>query len=75
MDCVVSEKLLDVVNNDTDILVFAAAHSFYCSKEAIANLAELAPMIIFDTVGVLDRAAVKILERSHKISVLGRGDL
>ena len=73
--CDVESDLNAVLNSTNDLIVLSAGHSQYKHKSTIDKLMALRPMLIYDTIGLFNKAQLSILQRKHKVSVLGRGDL
>ena len=71
----VQTSLEAALNQKIDVLVISTGHTAYQSKELIECLMEKPKLFIFDSIGLFDRAQVKILQNKHKLLVLGRGDL
>jgi nucleotide sugar dehydrogenase len=69
--CVLDE----VLSQKVDIIIISAGHSEYKDPAAINKMLALAPLRIFDTVGLLNDDAINILQTKHTVQVLGRGDL
>jgi len=73
--CNVESDLNVVLDSTTDLIVVSAGHSQYKLKSTIDKLMALNPALIYDTIGLFDKEQLSILQRKHKVSVLGRGDL
>ena len=73
--CIVESDLNTVLNSTNDLIVLSAGHSQYKHKSTIDKLMALRPTLIYDTIGLFDKAQLSILQSKHKVSVLGRGDL
>ncbi len=73
--CNVESDLNAVLDSTTDIIVLSAGHSQYKQESTIDKLMALKPALIYDTIGLFDKAQLLILNSKHKVSVLGRGDL
>ena len=73
--CDVESDLNAVLDSTTDIIVLSAGHSQYKQESTIDKLMALKPVLIYDTIGLFDKAQLLILNSKHKVSVLGRGDL
>ena len=73
--CKVESDLNAVLDSTTDLIVVSAGHSQYKLESTIDKLMALKPALIYDTIGLFDRAQLSILQSKHKVSVLGRGDL
>tara|TARA_B110001450_G_scaffold229272_1_gene229717 strand:- start:116 stop:1609 length:1494 start_codon:yes stop_codon:yes gene_type:complete len=64
-----------VLSQRAEIIVISAGHSEYKSANTINKLLEMPATKIFDTVGLLNDDAIKLLQNKHIVKVLGRGDL
>jgi UDP-N-acetyl-D-mannosaminuronate dehydrogenase len=73
--CNVESDLNAVLDSTTDLIVVSAGHSQYKLESTIDKLMALNPALIYDTIGLFDKAQLLILQSKHKVSVLGRGDL
>ena len=73
--CNVESDLDAVLDSTTDLIVVSAGHSQYKLESTIDKLMALNPALIYDTIGLFDKAQLLILQSKHKVSVLGRGDL
>ncbi len=73
--CSVEVDLEAVLNSTTDLIVISAGHSQYRLESTIDKLIALSPVLIYDTIGLFDKEQLLVLQRKHKVSVLGRGDL
>ena len=73
--CNVETDLDAVLDVSPDLVVVAAGHSQYKLQSTIEKLMALNPMLIYDTIGLFDASQLLTLQRRHKVSVLGRGDL
>ena len=73
--CNVESDLNAVLDSTTDLIVVSAGHSQYKLESTIDKLMALKPALIYDTIGLFDKAQLLILQSKHKVSVLGRGDL
>ena len=63
------------LNKKIDIIVISTGHSSYQSKRFIEMLLKKPRLVIFDTIGFLSKNQIKLLEKKHKLFVLGRGEL
>jgi UDP-N-acetyl-D-glucosamine dehydrogenase len=75
IDKKVESNIYSILQKDTDLVIFSAAHSIYRSSNVIDQLYAMKPMFIFDSVGVLNQEQINFLGEKHTVSVLGRGDL
>jgi UDP-N-acetyl-D-glucosamine dehydrogenase len=73
--CGVESDLNTVLDSTTDLVVISAGHSQYKLASTIDKLMVLSPVLIYDSIGLFDKEQLLILQRKHKVSVLGRGDL
>lgn len=73
--CGVESDLNAVLDSTTDLIVISAGHSKYKRESTIEKLMSLSPSLIYDTIGLLSKEQLAILQSKHKVSVLGRGDL
>ena len=73
--CNVESDLNAVLDSTTDLIVVSAGHSQYKLESTIDKLMALNQVLIYDTIGLFDKAQLLILQSKHKVSVLGRGDL
>ena len=64
-----------VLSQEPKIIIISAGHSEYKSANTINKLLEMPATKIFDTVGLLNDDAIKLLQSKHIVNVLGRGDL
>lgn len=64
-----------VLSQEPKIIIISAGHSEYKSENTINKLLEMPATKIFDTVGLLNDDAIKLLQSKHIVNVLGRGDL
>ena len=64
-----------VLSQEAEIIVISAGHSQYKSADTINKFLEMPATKIFDTVGLLNDDAIKLLQNKHIVKVLGRGDL
>jgi UDP-N-acetyl-D-glucosamine dehydrogenase len=71
----VETNINSILQKDTDLIIFSAAHSVYRMSNLVNKLYGMKPAFIFDTVGVLNKEQIRFLSKKHKVSVLGRGDL
>lgn len=71
----VENSLDKVLNGELDLIIISAGHTEYKGSKAIKKLLERASAKIYDTVGLLNNNQISLLEKKHKVSVLGRGDL
>ena len=71
----VDTSLKSSLNKKIDILVISTGHTIYQSKQLIEILMKKPKLIIFDTIGLLKNSQIRLLQRKHKLLVLGRGDL
>ena len=74
-ECGVESDLNAVLDSTTDLIVLSAGHSQYKQESTIDKLMALKPALIYDTIGLFDKAQLLILQSKLKVSVLGRGDL
>jgi len=58
-----------------DVIIISTGHSSYQSKRFIEIILKKPSLTIFDTIGLLTENHIKLLQRKHKVFVLGRGDL
>ena len=65
----------EIFSNDQDLIIISAGHTQYKEQEVINKLYNLESTFIFDTIGLLSDDQISMLQKRHKISVLGRGDL
>ena len=68
---------LDILLNDVyDIIVFTTAHDKYKSNKKIINkIINMNKTMIIDTIGILNKNEIRLLSESHKVKVIGRGDI
>lgn len=64
-----------VLSQKPKIIIISAGHSEYKSAKIINKLLEMSSLKIFDTVGLFNDDAIKLLQSKHIVKVLGRGDL
>jgi len=64
-----------VLSQEPEIIIISAGHSEYKSANTINKLLEMPALKIFDTVGLLNDDAIKLLQSKHIVKILGRGDL
>jgi UDP-N-acetyl-D-glucosamine dehydrogenase len=74
-ECGVESDLNAVLDSTSDLIIISAGHSQYKQESTIDKLMTLKPALIYDTIGLFDKAQLLILQNKHKVSVLGRGDL
>jgi UDP-N-acetyl-D-glucosamine dehydrogenase len=66
----------EMVNEDTDIIIFSTGHSLYKGNDKLISLLQSKNnLFIYDTIGVLNQDEIDILLEKHTVKVLGRGDL
>lgn len=76
MDCIVEADIDKVIHTSKiDIIIISAGHSIYKKDSTVKKLLDLAPLKIFDSIGLLSGEQISELQLKHKISVLGRGDI
>jgi len=63
------------LSKEIDVIVISTGHTLYKSKKFIENLIKKPRLTIFDTIGFLNKNQITLLEKKHKLLVLGRGDL
>lgn len=63
------------LNEGVDVVVVSASHSEYCTTATMNALLACRPCMIFDTLGLYSQSQLNLLEKKHKVMVLGRGDL
>lgn len=73
--CEVESNLDVVLEPAPDIVIISAGHSVYSSDRTIANLMNMEPAKIFDSIGLFSRDQLNELQARHRVSVLGRGDI
>lgn len=74
-NCAVSSDFAAILEFKPELIIISAGHSEYKSPEILLKLLESEPAKIFDTIGLLNREQIKMLEERHLVSVLGRGDI
>ena len=74
-ECAVESEFDAVIDAAVDLIIVSAGHSQYRLQSTIDKLMNLKPLVIYDTIGLFDREQLVMLQRKHKISVIGRGDL
>ncbi len=73
--CSIDSKLNSVLDTDLDIVIISTGHSEYTKDSSINKLLSLKSLFIFDTIGLLQKDHISLLQKKHNISVLGRGDI
>jgi len=74
-ECSIEQDLDTVLDSTADIIVVSAGHSQYKLISTIEKLMALNPAFIYDTIGLFDKEHLLILQKKHKVSILGRGDV
>ena len=73
--CSVESELDVVICSEPELVIISTGHSEYRKSETISKLMNLKPTNIFDTIGLLSKKQLLMLQGRHKVSVLGRGDI
>jgi nucleotide sugar dehydrogenase len=72
----ISSSLSEVLNQEFKTLVITTGHRDYRGNgDLMDQLLGKAPLIIYDTIGVLTNEEIRKLSSKHRVWVLGRGDL
>ena len=74
-DCPVRSDLSAVLDSTIDLIIVSTGHSLYKLESTVDKLMALNQVLIFDTIGLFDKEQLSILQSTHKVSVLGRGDI
>ena len=66
----------DNLTESTDIVIISTGHSVYKNNESlICKLMKYKNIVIFDTIGILNKQEINKLLTRHTVKVLGRGDI
>jgi nucleotide sugar dehydrogenase len=75
-ECCIESNLNTVLDSAADLIIVSSSHSQYKQQATIDKFMLLEKQtLIFDTIGLFDKEQLSLLQKKHKISVLGRGDL
>lgn len=75
LNCEVDTNIDDVLDKSPDIIIISTGHSAYKESSTLKKLMKLSSTKIFDTIGLFSCEQINELEKKHKVSVLGRGDI
>jgi UDP-N-acetyl-D-glucosamine dehydrogenase len=75
LGCNVDPDLGAVLDSKPDLVIISAGHSDYRKESTMEKLMALDSALIYDTIGLLSKEQLLMLQRRHKVSVLGRGDI
>lgn len=73
--CNIETDIKTVLDSNADLIIVSSGHSQYRLESTIEKLISLDPAFIFDSIGLFNKEQLSILQKKHKVSVLGRGDL
>jgi UDP-N-acetyl-D-glucosamine dehydrogenase len=72
----ITEKYQDLIEEEYDIIVFSAGHSeFKNNAELINKILNQNKTFIFDTIGILSKIEIELLNAKHSVRIVGRGDI
>lgn len=74
-DFIVECDIKEALKIQPDLVIISTSHSLYSKDETISMLLNLDKTFIFDSVGILNETHLKILNKKHNLSILGRGDI
>ena len=75
LELTVTADVNEVLVRNPDIIIFSTAHSTYKSDIFVSKLLKIKKCKIFDTVGLLSKKQILLLNKKHEISILGRGGI
>jgi len=70
----IQKSIHELLKIEIDVIVITTGHSYYKSDNMIKLLMNKARLIIYDTIGLLNKEQIKLLQTKHQLFVLGRGD-
>jgi nucleotide sugar dehydrogenase len=62
------------LEKNVDIVIITTSHSLYLQESFVKKICNLPQLFIFDTLGIFSEAQYKLIQKHHKVAVLGRGD-
>jgi nucleotide sugar dehydrogenase len=68
-------SLSQALNERPDIVVISTGHHLYQQESTIELLLSRRPLWIYDTIGLLSKVQIALLQQKHRLIILGRGDL
>jgi nucleotide sugar dehydrogenase len=72
----INQNLQELLEGSHDLIVITTGHKEYRNNpQLIDMLLNLAPIFIYDTIGVLSAKEIKLLSQKHTVRVIGRGDI
>ena len=71
----IESNIDDVLSSNPDLIILSTGHSIYRDEMVINKILDVPATNIFDTIGLFNKIQLKALQKKHKVSVLGRGDI
>ena len=71
----VEKNLNKALQEKPDMIIISSGHSIYKKDETIKRLLKLDKTDIYDTLGLFSENQIKLLNKKHSLSILGRGDV
>jgi len=74
-DIHINKNLNEILNDQVDLIIISTGHTLYKDKKNISLLMNINSLMIYDTVGMFSGSQILKLQKKHRVSVLGRGDI